>query len=89
MVAGADLCAGMGNWPSVRNAIIVSREAPGSDVSKYEKNTPPAYQRLFVKSLFPEFEALSSSAIQKGDAHLEPNELQVYFEQRKTVLNVS
>ena len=84
LVAGADLCNGMGNWPSVQNAIVVSREAPGS--AQYTNNTPPSYQQLFVKSLFPEFETLSSSAIQEGKAHLVPDKLQKYFEQRKLAL---
>ena len=86
LVAGADLCNGMNNWPSVQNAVIVSREAPSSDTSKYSDNTPPSYQRLFVKSLFPEFETLSSSAVQEGKARLEPEELQTFFEQRKLAL---
>lgn len=84
LVAGADLCKAMNNWPSIKNAIIVSRESSSSDISAYANNIPdPSYQRLFVNSLYSEFINLSSSAIQEGRAALEPKELQTYFEQRK------
>jgi nicotinic acid mononucleotide adenylyltransferase len=87
LIAGEDLRIGMRDWPSVENVVIVSRELSESSISKYKDNPPSSsYQRIFVKSLYPEFETFSSSAIQKGDkakARLEPEKLQARFEQIK------
>jgi hypothetical protein len=79
LVAGIDLCHGMGNWAtSVEKAIVVSRSSPEGEPPKAPPSTQ--LQRLFVKSLYPEFEGLSSSAIQERKAKLEPEALQAYFE---------
>lgn len=87
LVAGADLCKAMNNWPSVENAIIVSRESSSSDIlARKENHLNSSYRRLFVKSLYPEFTTISSSAIQEGNMNLEPTKLQTYFEKRKLEL---
>lgn len=79
LVAGIDLCHAMGNWAhSVENAIVVSRSSPDNAESKQPPTTK--MNRLFVKSIYPEYEGISSSAIQERKAKLEPESIQTYFE---------
>ena len=77
LVAGSDLCRRMSNWPSIKNAIIVKRNE--EDSVAYPPN-PQESTRLFLDALYPEFESFSSSAVQRGEQKLEPQELQDYFD---------
>lgn len=79
LVAGFDLCQKMGNWSSsVENAVIISRDSTKEDKNKLPI-LPASYIRLFEKTIYPQYESLSSSAIQAKEAQLEPAELQEYF----------
>lgn len=79
-VAGDDVCTRIGNWQySIKHAIVLIGKAETFHQETLPEPKIEGWTRKFTH-LNPDFAHYSSSAIQKGELQLEPQELQEYFE---------